>query len=75
MASVLDNELSKYWEFLSESQKKSIVGMIKSFIQPSAKKGRVSVKEYNKQIDEAMERMDAGDFISHQEVLEDAKKW
>ena len=75
MAGVLDNELWKYWRSLSESQKKSIISMIKSFIQPSAKKGRVSIKQYNKEIDEAMERMNAGEFISHQKAVDEMKKW
>ena len=75
MVQGIDKELYKYWEMLDASQKKSIIGMIKSFIRPAEKKTRISVEQYNTEIDEAMARIGAGDFITHEDVLKEMDKW
>ena len=75
MMVTIDKELYKYWEMLDAGQKKSIISMIKSFIQPAEKTARISVKQYNKEIDEAMDRIDSGDFVSHEDVLKEMAKW
>jgi predicted transcriptional regulator len=75
MIQSIDKELYKYWELLDASQKKSILSMIKSFIQPKSKDSHISLEQYNKELDEAMARIDAGDFISHEDVLKDMDKW
>jgi hypothetical protein len=75
MAQVLDKELLKYWEQLDGPQKKSILGMIKSFLQPTKKISEFSIDQYNKEIDEAMAKMDAGQFTPHEEVEKEMEKW
>ena len=35
----------------------------------------ISVEEYNKEIDEAMKRIKAGKFYTHEQVVELSKKW
>ena len=76
MIQTMDKELYKYWEKLDTNQKKSIIGMIKSFLQPADKKNRTTVAQYNKEIDAAMNRIDEGDFVSHGDVLKEmAKLW
>jgi hypothetical protein len=75
MAQVLDKELLKYWEQLDGPQKKSILGMIKSFLQPAKKISEFSIDQYNKEIDEAMARMDAGQFTTHEDVEKEMEKW
>jgi hypothetical protein len=75
MAQVLDKEMLKYWEQLDTPQKKSILGVIKSILQPAEKSVRVSIEQYNKEIDEAMARMDAGQFTTHEEVEKEMEKW
>jgi hypothetical protein len=75
MAEVLDKELFKYWELLDTGQKKSIIGMIKSFLQPIEKKERISIEQYNNEVDEAMARIDAGKFVTHEEVEKESEKW
>ena len=75
MAQVLDKELFKYWELLDTPQKKSIIDMIKSFLQPTEKGDRISIEQYNKEIDEAMARIDAGKFTTHEDVEKEMEKW
>lgn len=75
MAEVLDKELVKYWELLDTGQKKSIIGMIKSFLQPIEKKERISIEQYNQELDEAMARIDAGKFTTQEELEKESEKW
>lgn len=74
MAQVLDKELHKYWELLDTPQKKSIISMIKSFLHPMEKDSHISIEQYNKEIDEAMTRIDKGEFISHEDVINEIDK-
>jgi predicted transcriptional regulator len=73
MAQVLDKELHKYWDLLDIPQKKSILGMIKSFLQPESP-SYITKEQYNKDIDAAMARIDAGEFIGNEEMLKDLDK-
>jgi hypothetical protein len=75
MIQSMDKELHKYWGLLDSSQKKSIISMIRAFIGPAANKTRTTVEQYNKEIDEAMDRMDAGDFVTHEQILKEMAKW
>lgn len=75
MAEVLDKELLKYWDLLDKVQQKSIISMIKSFLPQAGGKDRISVEQYNKEVDDAMARIDAGKFITHEEVIKNSKNW
>ena len=75
MAQVLDKELLKYWEQLDAPQKKSIIGMIKSFLQLAEKPVRVSIEQYNRELDEAVKRMDEGEYISQEELEKESEGW
>lgn len=68
----LDTEFNKYWSLLTPVQKESLLGVIKSFIIPREK---ISVEQYNKEIDEAIARVEAGEFYSQEEVEKMAKEW
>jgi hypothetical protein len=61
----LDREFRKYWSLLTPVQNESLLGVIKSFVVPREK---ISVEQYNKEIDEAIARVEAGDFYSQNEV-------
>ena len=68
----LDTEFAKYWLLLTPVQKESLLSVIKSFVIP---RERISVEQYNKEIDEAIARVEAGEFYSQEEVENMAKEW
>ena len=68
----LDSEFKKYWSLLSLVQKESILSVIKSFVIPHE---RVSVDQYNKEIDEAVARVESGEFYTQEEVKKMSKEW
>lgn len=69
-APLVDNELNKYWSLLTVVQKESIISVIKSFLEPES-----SIDQYNKEIDQAVGRVESGDFYTHEEVESMSKGW
>ena len=67
-----DSEFNRYWSLLTPVQKESILSVIRSFVIP---RERISLDQYNKEIDEAIARVEAGDFYTHEEVEKMAKDW
>lgn len=72
----LNQEFSVYYNMLSESQKKSLLKMMKSFLGKSIDKTkRISVAQYNKELEEAEQRIESGQFINQESLREEAKEW
>ncbi len=70
-APLIDSELNKYWSLLTLVQKESILSVIKSFVEPE----RIRIEQYNKEIDEAVTRVESGEFYTHEEVERISKEW
>ncbi|HEX9503330.1 MAG TPA: hypothetical protein VF974_03340 [Patescibacteria group bacterium] len=69
MASTSINvELDEYISILTPAQKKSLLAFLKSFVIPKTASGRVSIEQYNKEIDEAMTEAATGKFITQEEL-------
>lgn len=76
MANVLDKELIQYFTKLDEPQKKSLLEMIKSFLRtPGETLNPVTVEQYNKELDEAMQRMNDGEFTTLDELEKEMQSW
>jgi uncharacterized protein YdbL (DUF1318 family) len=76
MANVLEKEMYSYFIRLNEAEKKSVVEMLKTFLQGRTEDtGRISIEQYNKEIDEAMEEVAAGNYITQEEMEKLAAKW
>jgi hypothetical protein len=73
----LDKQITQYLPQLDSEEKKSLLGVIKSFLklkdvqQPQ----RLTIEQYNKELEEAEKRYDAGFFTSHEDVLKEAGSW
>ncbi|MCF3110508.1 hypothetical protein LL912_17105 [Niabella sp. CC-SYL272] len=76
MASVLDKEMINYFTQLNEAEKKSIVQMLKAFLKGrQTVPDRVTIEQYNKEIEAAMEEVKNGNTYSHEDVVTMAKSW
>lgn len=71
-ATPLDKELMQYWPGLTAVQQEAILSVIKCMVQPPE---RVSIEQYNREIDEAMRRIDAGEFITQEDLEKEAEQW
>lgn len=74
-AQSLDRDFLKYWMRLSLPEKQTLFDVDKQYVDLKDDTTPVSVEQYNVEIDEAMKRMDAGDFLTHEEVIEMSKGW
>ena len=76
MAKALDQELVYYMFQLDEAEKKSVLQMLKTFVKGREKSvDRITIEQYNKEIDEAIARVEAGDFFTHDDVEKMSKGW
>jgi hypothetical protein len=69
----LDNEFMKYWLKLSQPEKESLLSVAKNFVELKEDTGQISIEQYNKEIDEAMARMDNDEFYTHQQAVQISK--
>ena len=76
-AQSLEQEFDQYWSKLSIVEKESLLAVAKNYVQLKAENDtdRVSIEEYNKEIDEAVARVEAGEFYTHEEVVKMSKDW
>lgn len=76
MASVLDKELLFYFTRLDELQKKSLLDMMKSFLKAGDDNLRtVSINQYNRELEAAMERIERGEFTLLEELEKELQAW
>jgi hypothetical protein len=72
----LDNQILQSLPLLEKDQKKSILTVIKSFLKSKEDVAdRISIEQYNKEMNEAESQMEAGEIYTIEEVKELAKKW
>lgn len=72
----LNQEFFRYYNRLSKGQKESMLSLVKSFLEKDDKKTkRISVKQYNKELEEAEKRISEGKYITHESLKAEAKKW
>lgn len=76
-ANVIDIEIQKYLHLLGTEEKKSILHVIKSFVQLRQEKAsqRVSIEQYNKEIDEALGQFKSGEFLTQEDLEKEMGKW
>lgn len=72
----IQQEMMQYFMQLSGKEKKSVLQMIKTFLQ-GRKETPVptSIEQYNREIDDAMARIDAGSFITQEDLEKEAEQW
>ena len=74
-ATALKKELSTYLPLLSARQQALILDMIKNILQVDSKEKRISIEQYNAEIESALKDVKQGKSISHDEVLKQSRKW
>lgn len=77
MTTALDKELIQYFVRLSEPQKRSLLVMIKSFLtsENTAHAESDTIEKYNKELDDAMKRIDRGEFTTLEDLEKEMKAW
>lgn len=71
----IKKQVEDYLPMLSTKQQVLVLEMIKSLLHVDNEKKRITRKQYNKELDEAVERIEKGTSISHKDVLKEIAKW
>ena len=74
--SATDKELIKYFTQLNEPQKQSLLQIIKTFFKSeNGPSDQITIENYNKELDEAMDRISNGNFTTLQELEKEMHSW
>lgn len=76
MANAIDREMFTYFMQLNDAEKKSVVELLKTFMK--GRKNRfqhITLEQYNREIDEAMERVTKGEFTTFEDLEKEMESW
>lgn len=66
----ISQEMLNHFMRLSEAEQKSVLEMIKTFLYSRSNNFTPqSIEDYNRELEEADAEIEAGDFVSHEEVM------
>jgi predicted transcriptional regulator len=70
MVKSLEQKMFKYFTQLNDAEKKSVILLLKTFLMGRAVKPfeSIDIEQYNKEIDEAIARVESGEFYNQKEV-------
>ena len=72
---IIEKELNSYLPLLSKEQQNLILKMVKSILHIDEKEKRISIEQYNSEIEAAVKEINSGKFVTHEEVVKQSKKW
>jgi len=72
----LDSEIQRFLPLLGNEEKQSLLSVIRSFLNLRKDEiGAVGIEQYNKEIDEAMARINNGEFTTHEDLEKEMETW
>ena len=71
----IKKQVDNYMPLLSARQQSLVLEMIKSFLDVDSDTKRITRKQYNKELDEAVARVENGNFVSHKDAVKELSKW
>lgn len=74
-ASAIKTQVEHYLPLLSAKQQALVLEMIKSLLNVDADTKRISRKQYNQELNDAVKRIENGKAISHKEAENELSKW
>lgn len=76
MDNLLEKEWHSYFLQLNEIEKKSVLLMLKAFLKGRRDNpGRISIEQYNKELEESEKQIEAGNFITQEELEKEIQEW
>ena len=76
MSKTVDREMFTYFMQLNEAEKKSVVELLKTFMKSrKSQSERISIEQYNKDIDEAMEQASKGEYTTFEDLEKEMQSW
>ncbi|WP_317897625.1 hypothetical protein [Aurantibacillus circumpalustris] len=74
-ATAIKKQVDSYLPLLSDKQQILVLEMIKTFLNVDKDAKRITRKQYNKEVNEAVDRIEKGTSVSHKEAIKELSKW
>jgi hypothetical protein len=74
-AAAIKKQVDSYLPLLSAKQQTLVLEMLKSFLNVDKDVKRISRKQYNKEINDAVARIEKGNAVSHKAAVKELSKW
>ena len=71
----IKKQVDNYLPLLSSKQQELVLEMIKSLLNVDGEAERTTKKQYNKELNEAMQRIENGKSVAHKDALKELAKW
>jgi len=71
----IKKQFDGYLPLLTVKQQSLLLEMVKSFLNVDKDVKRITRKQYNKEIAEAVARIEKGNFVTHEDALKELSKW
>lgn len=71
----IKEQVDNYLPLLTNKQQILVLEMIKNFLNVDSDSARISQKQYNQEINETINRIENGQAVSHESVVNELKKW
>ncbi len=71
----IEREMYHYFVQLKDAEKRSVVQMIKTWVQEKDSPKHITIEQYNKEIEAAEAEIENGDGLSQEEVTERSNGW
>lgn len=70
----IKKQIDGYLPLLTTKQQTLVLEMVKSFLNVESDMKRITRKQYNQEIDEAVNRVEDGNFVTHEDALKELSK-
>jgi hypothetical protein len=74
-STAIKKQVDSYLPLLTSKQQNLVLEMIKTFLNVDSDTKRITKKQYNKEINEAVARIEKGESVSHNDALKELSKW
>ena len=71
----IKKQFDNYLPLLSAKQQSLLLEVAKNLLHIETESKRVSKKQYNKELDEAVARIEKGSSVDHKQALKELAKW
>lgn len=76
MVNTLEEEMQNYFKQLNETEKRSVILMLKNFLTGRKENTNyISVEQYNYELNEAEAEYERGEYFTQEEMLKRIKGW
>lgn len=71
----IQKQVDNYLPLLTSKQQTLVLEMIKNFLNVDSDIKRITKKQYNKEVNDAIARIKKGNSVSHKEAQKELSKW